>query len=88
MPGSRYVLYPRAAEDAPLLFGLFDIDIGVRITPEDEDLTRELLQSFDVLPDGIRGRSAILRPGSIVFARKTSGSSRTTCSDATITRAP
>jgi ketosteroid isomerase-like protein len=36
----------------------------------------------------IRGRSAILRPGSIVFARKASGSSRTTCSDATIPRAP
>ena len=34
------------------------------------------------------GRSAILRPGSIVFARKASGSSTTTCSDATIARAP
>ena len=32
----------------------------------------------------IRGRNAILRPGSIVFARKASGSSRTTCSEATI----
>jgi hypothetical protein len=50
VPGSRHVLYRRAAEDAPLLFGLFDIDVGVRITPDDEDLTRELLQSFDVLP--------------------------------------
>jgi hypothetical protein len=36
----------------------------------------------------IRGRSAILRPGSIVVARKASGSSRTTCSDATSTCTP
>jgi hypothetical protein len=48
-----------------------------------EHVIRHVSGRYQMAGD-IRRRNAVLRPGSIVFARKASGSSRSTCSDATI----
>ena len=55
----------------------------VTYRPEYEGALTRVPGPYQMAGD-IRGRNATLRPGSIVFAQKASGSSRTTCSDATI----